>query len=309
MTTLYDTLGVSEHANADELKRAYRKAMMKWHPDRNAGNEAAARAAFQDVKAAYAILSDPSQRREYDTIFAAEMRRWAKDHTTSTHTDAERETQARARDREAAQAAAREEAQRESQREAQREAERESQRKAQQAREREAERDAQREAQRHAEAQGRYGEHVAHAMRYAAEGYNRDVVFGVLLGRQCDPLDARRIADSVAAWHASPAPVEPSASSAGSAASASSTSPVDDDVQAGSNEKPDVVATDAAAADHEDVRATPRRPNGKRKKPHAPTTDHPSHGTSDAPRDDAHAASPAHAFSTLWYHFLNGLKL
>ena len=297
MTTLYDTLGVSEHANADELKRAYRKAMMKWHPDRNAGNEAAARAAFQDVKAAYAILSDPSQRREYDTIFAAEMRRWAKGHSTSTHTDAEREAQARAQDREAAQAAAREEAQRESQREARREAERE----------------VQREAQRQAEAQGRYGEHVAHAMRYAAEGYNRDVVFGVLLGRQCDPLDARRIADSVAAWHASPAPADPSASSASpnepSPSSSSSDASGDADVRACNQEGPDAVAADAAVADHEDVRATPRRPNGKRKKPNAPTTDHPSHGASDAPQGDAHAASPAHAFSTLWYHFLNGLKL
>jgi len=61
MTTLYDTLDVSEHATTDEIKRAYRKAAMRWHPDRNVGREHVARTAFLDIQNAYAILSDPEQ--------------------------------------------------------------------------------------------------------------------------------------------------------------------------------------------------------------------------------------------------------
>ena len=76
MATLYETLGVHEHATDEEIKRAYRKAAMRCHPDRNAGREEAARAAFLEIKEAYAILSDPAQRHVYDSIFAEEMRRW-----------------------------------------------------------------------------------------------------------------------------------------------------------------------------------------------------------------------------------------
>src|SRR5690242_12397569 len=62
MATLYDTLGVPAHATDEEIKRAYRKAAMKWHPDRNHGAEETARAAFQEIKDAYAILSNAEQR-------------------------------------------------------------------------------------------------------------------------------------------------------------------------------------------------------------------------------------------------------
>ena len=50
MATLYAKLGVSQDATSEEIKRAYRKAAMKWHPDRNAGQEEVARAAFQEIK-------------------------------------------------------------------------------------------------------------------------------------------------------------------------------------------------------------------------------------------------------------------
>lgn len=96
MATLYDTLGVHEKATDEEIKRAYRKAAMRWHPDRNAGHEDAARAAFQEIRDAYAILSDRGQREVYDAIFAAEMRRWEDEHQREEREREEREAAARA---------------------------------------------------------------------------------------------------------------------------------------------------------------------------------------------------------------------
>ncbi|WP_179401464.1 J domain-containing protein [Burkholderia guangdongensis] len=141
MTTLYEMLGVREDATDEEIKRGYRKAAMRAHPDRNVGSEASAHARFQEVKEAYAILSDPAQRRVYDTVYAEEMRRHA-------HLREEEERL-------------------------------------------QAERDAE------------YARLVALAMRFAEQGHNRDVVFGVLLGRDCDESLAGRIADSVTELHAS----------------------------------------------------------------------------------------------------------
>lgn len=143
MATLYELLGVADNASEDEIKRAYRKAAMKWHPDRNAGREDAARAAFQEIKDAYAILSDAHQRAVYDAVFAEEMRRWQSEQEKREHERAERE------------------------------------------------------AAEQAAAEARYRENVALAMRFADAGYNRDVLLGVLLGRECDEEVAGRIADSV----------------------------------------------------------------------------------------------------------------
>jgi len=61
----YEVLGVSRSANGDELKAAYRKLAMEFHPDRNPG-DAAAEAKFKEVGEAYSILSDPSKRQRYD---------------------------------------------------------------------------------------------------------------------------------------------------------------------------------------------------------------------------------------------------
>ncbi|WP_244817274.1 J domain-containing protein [Caballeronia sp. Lep1P3] len=138
MVTLYETLGVEEHATEEEIKRAYRKAAMRCHPDRNAGNEDAARAKFQEIKEAYAILSDPAQREVYDRTFAEEVERW----------------EARMREEEA-------------------------------------------------EREALYAKRVSLAMRFASQGHNRDVVFGVLIGHDCDEETARRVAESVVALHES----------------------------------------------------------------------------------------------------------
>jgi len=65
MTTHYETLGVAQNATTDEIRSAYRKLAMQWHPDRNQGNNEAT-AKFKEISAAYEILSDDNKRREYD---------------------------------------------------------------------------------------------------------------------------------------------------------------------------------------------------------------------------------------------------
>jgi DnaJ-class molecular chaperone len=62
----YSILGVSRTANESELKKAYRKLAMKWHPDKNPTNVEAAQAKFQEISEAYAVLSDSQKRRIYD---------------------------------------------------------------------------------------------------------------------------------------------------------------------------------------------------------------------------------------------------
>ena len=60
----YDILGVSKTATADELKKAYRKLALEWHPDRN--KAANAHDKFKEINEAYAVLSDKSKRETYD---------------------------------------------------------------------------------------------------------------------------------------------------------------------------------------------------------------------------------------------------
>ncbi|MBN3785357.1 J domain-containing protein [Burkholderia sp. Ac-20353] len=144
MMTLYELLGVRDDATDEEIKRGYRRAAMKAHPDRNVGGEASAHARFQEIKEAYAILSDPAQRRVYDTVYAEEMLRHARLREEEERLQAERDAE--------------------------------------------------------------YARLVALAMRFAEQGHNRDVVFGVLLGRDCDEQLAERIAGGVVELHASRRP-------------------------------------------------------------------------------------------------------
>lgn len=62
---LYETLGVSKSASDDDIKKAYRKLAMKYHPDRNPDNKEAEEK-FKEVQKAYAILSDAQKRAAYD---------------------------------------------------------------------------------------------------------------------------------------------------------------------------------------------------------------------------------------------------
>ncbi|EPE05746.1 psi protein [Ophiostoma piceae UAMH 11346] len=64
-TKLYDELAIKPDASQDEIKKAYRKMAMKWHPDKNKDN-AAASEKFKECSQAYEILSDPEKRKTYD---------------------------------------------------------------------------------------------------------------------------------------------------------------------------------------------------------------------------------------------------
>jgi len=60
----YEVLGVSRSASADEIKKAHRRLVRQWHPDRNKAPEAATR--FAEIQEAYDNLSDPEKRKNYD---------------------------------------------------------------------------------------------------------------------------------------------------------------------------------------------------------------------------------------------------
>jgi len=71
----YEILGVAKSANADEVKSAYRKAALKWHPDRNPNAKQDAEEKFREATEAYSVLSDPQKRATYDRFGYAGLSR------------------------------------------------------------------------------------------------------------------------------------------------------------------------------------------------------------------------------------------
>lgn len=66
-TDYYKLLGLEKGASADEIKKAFRKLAVKYHPDRNPGDKAA-EDKFKEINEAYAVLSDPQKKEQYDTF-------------------------------------------------------------------------------------------------------------------------------------------------------------------------------------------------------------------------------------------------
>ncbi|KAJ1436159.1 hypothetical protein B484DRAFT_445751 [Ochromonadaceae sp. CCMP2298] len=66
MTCHYVVMELEMKATSDEVKKAYRKLALRYHPDRNFDHQAAAELKFKELSAAYSVLSDPQERRWYD---------------------------------------------------------------------------------------------------------------------------------------------------------------------------------------------------------------------------------------------------
>lgn len=62
----YAALGISRNATDDEIKKAYKREALKWHPDRNPTNKEQAEEKFKEIAEAYEVLSDEKKRKVYD---------------------------------------------------------------------------------------------------------------------------------------------------------------------------------------------------------------------------------------------------
>ncbi len=71
MNDLYSALGVSKTASADEIKKAYRKLALQYHPDKNPGDKAS-EDKFKQISAAYAVLGDETKKSQYDMYGSAD---------------------------------------------------------------------------------------------------------------------------------------------------------------------------------------------------------------------------------------------
>lgn len=62
----YEILGVDNSATSGDIRKAYRKLALRWHPDKNPDNSEEAAEKFSKISDAYEVLSDPTKRRKYD---------------------------------------------------------------------------------------------------------------------------------------------------------------------------------------------------------------------------------------------------
>ena len=62
----YEVLGVQKDATEEQIRKAYKKLALRWHPDKNPDNKKEAEEKFKEINEAYSVLSDPQKRNEYD---------------------------------------------------------------------------------------------------------------------------------------------------------------------------------------------------------------------------------------------------
>jgi curved DNA-binding protein CbpA len=70
---LYNVLGINKNSTDKEIKKAYRKKALKWHPDKNPNNREQAENKFKEIQAAYEVLIDKDKRRKYDMMSKADQ--------------------------------------------------------------------------------------------------------------------------------------------------------------------------------------------------------------------------------------------
>lgn len=70
----YETLGVTKGSSPPDIKKAYRKLALKYHPDKNKGDKTA-EAKFKEISEAYAVLSDPEKKKQYDLYGSTDFHR------------------------------------------------------------------------------------------------------------------------------------------------------------------------------------------------------------------------------------------
>jgi len=71
----YRVLGVAKDISQEEIKKAFRKMALRYHPDRNLEEQKLAEEKFKEINEAYAVLSDENRRRHYDYLTASSRRR------------------------------------------------------------------------------------------------------------------------------------------------------------------------------------------------------------------------------------------
>ena len=74
MSDYYSILGVNKNASEAEIKSAYRKLALKYHTDRNPDNKKKKKKKFKQISEAYAVLSDPEKKKQYDTFGSSDFR-------------------------------------------------------------------------------------------------------------------------------------------------------------------------------------------------------------------------------------------